>query len=246
MATAFDDFSGYSDGALATVGSANWTVVTLTGEWTVTVGSTSGPSSEPACVWDNGITGDNNAHARYSSVAATSGDIECYSTVYVGASYDPNVAIGPAIMQSDNACYALASNTGGQTRLLRFSAGGGASSVIGTATFTLSASTLYHFIVGRTGTTIYGYVWADGGSQSGSPDMSGTDTVLGTIGPAIFCRDSSMTPLTVTKFGVGTGGDAAPQSGGGGGPTAEVSQGLHGLDQGWQANQASRLGGWLQ
>lgn len=222
MATYFTDFDEFSTGNTST----NLTGFTtaLATDWTSTIVDQGG--GDHAVRFTNvGPTGDGVTTVAYDAFD-TAGAVEAYATIITGTTSDQNAQIGPALIASDGRCYGLRPNaaaTATTWRLALFSATTGAiSSSIGTAfSFTEpAAGSLYHAVVGRDASNnIYAYMWLDGASRPGSPNASASNTTLTNVKPGLHARDSSDDPMTFTRFGAGTGGDAAPESdpGGGGG-----------------------------
>src|SRR5660397_4526 len=76
---------------------------------------------------------------------------------------------------------------------------------------TLYANTWYWVRLQRTGTTIRGRIWTDGDAEPGTWDVSATDAALssGWVGAGLYYTTGSH---WVDQIGVGTGGDAAPDT----------------------------------
>jgi len=95
---------------------------------------------------------------------------------------------------------------------------GGSITQIATATLSaLSTDTYYWVRLRCNGTSIKAKVWADGGSEPGTWDCDSTDTSgPGAVDGYAGIYSPNASTHTWDSFGVGTNGDTAPSSGGGG------------------------------
>jgi hypothetical protein len=94
---------------------------------------------------------------------------------------------------------------------------GGAFLTLATASVSFSADDWVNLRFRINGTAAYGRAWADGDSEPGTWDIDGTAatayTAAGYVGPA---KHSDTSTQLWRYFGVGTNGDSAPASAGGG------------------------------
>jgi hypothetical protein len=86
---------------------------------------------------------------------------------------------------------------------------------IGSITITLSASTWYWIRLRVNGSDVKVSVWADGGSESGW-GYEGTNSVVTGVGDVGIWNHANGGVFDVDTVGVGTNGDTAPSSAGGG------------------------------
>lgn len=222
MATAFTDFSGDSNGALAN--SASWTNGRVQGTWTFTVQTDAGATGGKSVLTADGGWGiDGLQTVLFDDVAGsgTTGDLEIVTRFKfntapaTGEAY----AVGAALVASaaSQNAYALYYNGSGGWRLARWD--GGAETVLQTATsLHTPANDSYMWIrLARSGTTIKANVW--GGTAGDEPagfNVSGaTDTTYTTIRAGVIQQKASYA-LTFDVFGASdTGVDgSAPKAGG--------------------------------
>lgn len=84
-----------------------------------------------------------------------------------------------AYVNSSNYCYTEVVNSA--VRIYKV-VNGGAATIIGSASFSITGGTAYRHHLNVTGTTAKLYVYADGGSQPGTPTLTVTDAAVGNIG----------------------------------------------------------------
>jgi len=108
---------------------------------------------------------------------------------------------------------------------------GGSITQIATATLSaLSTDTYYWVRLRCNGTSIKAKVWADGGSEPGTWDCDATDTSgPGAVDGYAGIYNPNNSTHTWDSFGVGTNGDTAPSSAGGGGATITGDSGSYTL-----------------
>lgn len=109
---------------------------------------------------------------------------------------------------------------------------GGSITQIATATLSaLSTDTYYWVRLRCNGTSIKAKVWADGGSEPGTWDCDATDTSgPGAVDGYAGIYSPNASTHTWDSFGVGTNGDTAPSSAGGGGATGTLAATESGSD----------------
>lgn len=222
MTEFYTNYDEYSTGTASTTAAADFAVQLLGTDWTCEIVDQGGGDHAMRMV-NTGPSGDGLTLVTCDHIE-TAGPLEAYACFYLGTTGDQNKPVGPALIASDNRCYALRPNTAAPAttwRLALFSATGTVSSSIGTAaTFSEpAAGGLIHAIVGRdVDNNIYASLWLDGGSRPGSPMTSGNNTTLTTVRPGKVTQDSSDDPYTFTEFGASDQGAAPedPPAGGGG------------------------------
>lgn len=77
-----------------------------------------------------------------------------------------------------------------------------------------SGSTTYKAIIRCNGTTLQTKVWVDGDPEPGSWQIGTTDANVTGVGWVGFCQGSNVNTPSIIELGIGTNGDAAPQSAG--------------------------------
>jgi hypothetical protein len=206
MAQFFTDFDEYSAGEIGSVSGGDFVVqATPGGDWTNTLVDAGGGDLE--LVIQRTVTAQGLTVIDYPAMD-TSGDIEVYARFKVNTTADQNAPVGPALIASDNRCYAwrpTAAATATTWRLSLFGTAGTVDTSIGSnATFTEpTAGTYYKAKVRREGTTISGKIWLDGDPEPGSAMCSGTNSTLTNVSPGVVTLDSSDEPYTFSAFSVG-------------------------------------------
>ena len=108
--------------------------------------------------------------------------------------------------------------------------GGSLTQISSTTLSTLSADTYYWLRLRCNSTTIQARTWADGGSEPGTWDCDATDTSgPGVVDGYVGLYAPNASTHTWDAFGVGTNGDTAPSSAGGGGATITGDSGSYTL-----------------
>ena len=210
MATLFTDFSGYSNGQLGTVGSADWTVTEGNATWTQTVDV----AAKTLVVSNNGQGGAVTRCVLKN--LSTSGDVEVYARLKIGVnSPETSASIGPGLIDSSGNSYVLILDSATTVRLGKYNSGsGGNGAWIDTAkSYTITADTYFKIRLGRSGTTIRAKIWDDGASEPGTWNAgSGTNTTLTTVYPGLWFFEYGIMDVTTSAIGAGTGADSAPTS----------------------------------
>ena len=196
MAQYFTDFTEYALGELP----SDWSEVEGSGFLTKT---------------SDGLYANAQATSRSGLWSAVSGtDFDVLARVKI-ASTLANSAAAPvqgitARASSDGSnYYVFGIHTATQVRLRKKTVG---PATIATATVaTMTIDTWYWVRLQVIGTTVRGRVWADGGSEPSSWDISATDTSVSSSGAAgVSCGFVGTADSTYSQFGVGTDGDPAP------------------------------------
>ncbi len=211
----FTDFTEYSSGTQP----SDWTTRWNTGNATSTVESSGLPSGAGSKALKVVQGGSNAIYAlSWDDLGTVSGDIEIlvkWQTTTVGSNEVGRSAVlhGSGSSGSEGAYFSSISGAYGyQARYLS-----GSLANLGNTGVSIAANTWYWTRFQRTGNIIRTKIWPDSGSEPGSWSASFTDLShsSGWAGVGSF---AASTTLWVDQFGVGTGGDAAPDaplSGGG-------------------------------
>ncbi|MCU0939876.1 MAG: hypothetical protein MUC86_12210 [Burkholderiaceae bacterium] len=212
MATYFRDFAdadGISDFTEVPITSTHtdpaWSIVSSN-----QVQATSASAHNEALCWDD-IDGD-----------ADRDDVEILSQCYV----DSNTA--------SQRYYCLRTSTSGSSRTgyaVRFRTSsfdvyrfiGSTFTQIATASISVSSGTWCWVRFRANGTTIRARYWEDGGSEGGTWNCDTTDSTYSTAGHVGLLKGANTNTQLWRKFGVGTNGDTAPSSGGGGSAALECN-----------------------
>ena len=221
MATYFTDFGSETNGALGS--SADWTS-TLAGTWAHTVQTDAGATGGKSVALTDGGWGDSFTIDRNDAIVGTgtTGDIELVAKFKVAtvSAWGSDEAIGPALSNQADADDFYALIRSGANVGLQYAQDNSPWESIGSAVapgFTITNDTYLWVRIGRSGTTIRAKIWADGSGEPGSWMISGTHTTLSSVRAAFVVNEADSGPCTWDVFGVGTDGDAAPTSSGGGG-----------------------------
>jgi hypothetical protein len=211
MTKAFDDFSAYSTGAVATVLSPNWSVQsTPSGDWTQTIVDDAG---DKVVQISRTSTGASTGLIVNDVIGAQSGDVEIYGRFKIDTTTPVLTAVGPVLAASDNQCYGLYTVDASNVRLARFSTTQTVSTNIATAVaFAVPDGSYVKIRLGRSGTTIRASIWLDGDPEPGAFMTSGTNTALTDLKAGIISRSQTQAPVIVTAIGIGTAGQTAPTS----------------------------------
>lgn len=203
MAQYFTDFAGNSVGSTPPTG---WTERgTATGGYEVVTGPYAGYNTTTFANQYDFLTWD--------TVGSVSGDVEIVGLFrFTNDSFPGGVAL-----------HVQSGSTSGYVGMFTFSGdvpaiwlvNSGSDSSLDSDTGTYSVDTDYWIRLQITGTTVRARYWADGGSEPGTWQSSATDTTFTSGYVGLFARNWPGT-RTWKKIGVGTGGDAAPTSAGGG------------------------------
>jgi hypothetical protein len=209
---------GFADGI------ADWTQVVLTSghsapAWSVVntdqLQATSASSHNEALVW-----GDIDADADRD-------DFEILCQIYVDSTSTTQRWLGGRISTSG------ASRTGYAVRVrsnsidtYRFS--GSTYTAITNGTFSVTSGTWCWVRFRVNGSTVQARAWADGDSEPGTWQCSDTDTTYTTLGHVGAIKGLNTNTQLWRKFGVGTNGDTAPASAGGGATDLTVAEVSHG------------------
>lgn len=205
MAQYFTDFTGASVGAAPPAGwTERWDATTL---WEVVTGpyvqwTTDGASSrQDGLSWDTpgSITGD-------CQIA-----VLCRSTFAAGSQCGAIIHASTAAISGYSVCL---SGVGDELAASRLDAG--VETLLTVGSFTWTNDTDYWIRAERTGTTFRARAWAFGGSEPGTWAVSNTDATYSSGVIGLFARNLNGDKI-FKAVGVGTGGDAAPLSGSGGG-----------------------------
>ena len=101
---------------------------------------------------------------------------------------------------------------------------------VGTVSGTYSTSTDYWIRLRADGSSIKAKIWTGtAGDEPGTWDLDSTDATHATAGWAGVSQYAGTSGFTVKQFGVGTNGDTAPSSAGGGGATITGDSGSYTL-----------------
>ena len=90
---------------------------------------------------------------------------------------------------------------------------------VATVSGTWSVSTTYWIRFRATGTALKARIWADGGGEPGTWDIEATDSTVSAAGWVGAAQYAGAAAWTLHQIGIGTNGDTAPSSAGGGGAT---------------------------
>lgn len=226
MTTRFEDFSGYSAGAFSTVGAAHWTVLAETGAaWTRTVtANANAAGTGNALVFNNNGNGDAEQIYYSPTPGSTTTDIEVLAYLkWAGGKDTGSSGMGGAILvTSAGTSYTVRRTTGTTWQLARYSATGGLSAGLGTATDIGIAGTanVYHWIrLGRASTdSLRAKVWTGAiGDEPGSWQLTATDTALTTLYGGIGVHSyPELATIDILSIGIGEAAPSSPGSGGGG------------------------------
>lgn len=224
------DFSSYANGAIASVSSGAFSVHGTPVNWTHNNVTDAGAVHGKSVEVDNGASGDIFTGLVYETPGSTAGDIELLCIFRITSIADVLLyPIGGALLDTgDSEHYSIRIADATTVQIVKWTAGTGDDFVGSSWSVTTLANgdTLFCRI-GRSGTTIRAKLWKDGESEPGSWQGSGTNTALTTVKAAFVSQSFPATPYNVEYMGVGTGGDAAPSPGGGGGAPETQYPGGH-------------------
>ncbi len=187
-----------------------------TGDGAVTVETSSLPTGSGTHVAKIVMSAGGRYAVSWDEVGTPSGDVEVLLKWQVENTPDGNagraIVHGSGDSSSETGYFANHNVFGSSTfvfGLIKYDSA--ASTTLATGNDNLSEDTWYWTRVQRTGTTIRRRTWADGGSEPGTWSFSATDAALssGWIG---FGASTSGQVMWVDEMGVGTGGDAAPDT----------------------------------
>ncbi len=192
---------------------ADWTSRYDTlGTWSVTggdLGLSAGKSNDWRVLSWNDIDADANrdnvevlALVRFVSFSGTN-----YFLTVRGSGADESATL-----------YSVAATS--STLRLYYCSGSDFPNLINSSSFTISGSTDYWVRFRVDATSLKARIWADGASEPGAwllDEVDSSVTGVGWVGAAAY---GTQTPATWKQIGVGTNGDTAPSSAGGGGATS--------------------------
>lgn len=218
MATFFSDFSAYSTGDIDTVSGGDFaTQAAGGGDWTRNVTTDGAATGGKTLVFARTGSGTVENTVVCNALAGTSGDIEIVARFKTGSVPDSGYPLGPCLVDSTGACYAISWDGATTVDLNRINGGGAGTpaSSIGSTSLTWAANTYYWIRIGRVGTTLHANI----GTTEASVDpaswaISGTDATLTTVKAGIQTYEFGWAPYTTDIIGVGTGADHAPTAGG--------------------------------
>lgn len=223
MAQYFYDFGAYSTGDIATVSGGDWTKQYTNGWNYYQVESDAGATNgKKLVVKDNDAWGDQELAIVCDEAGATTGDIEIYARMSIGSvsGLGATMAFGIALITSTNVNDYVCTYAGSGTWQLwewQFASPWSKIGSDATGLYTPSNGTYFKMRLGRSGSTIRVKIWADGEGEPGSWSISGTNTTYSSVKAGIHMYDASGGQYVFDVIGVGTAGDSAPTSSGGGG-----------------------------
>lgn len=210
MAQFFTDFTGESVGASPPTGwTPRWSATT---SWDVATG--------PVVTWTGGSTVFDIL--SWDAVGSVSGDVEIAAMMQSTAENITQCGVGIQGSTSDTSGYhASLFNVSATFSLELTRLDAGAETNLALPAFTWAINTDFWIRLQKTGNTVRARAWQDGSSEPGTWLASVTDSTFSSGVVGIFARNLNGVK-TFKKVGVGTDGDAAPLSGGGGGgPTLD-------------------------
>lgn len=230
MATFGTDFDEYAAGEVGSVTSSAFSTQSIpSANWEHTIVDLGG--GDMAARIDRPSGSDSGISIIAYNPLETAGDIDVVASWTYGALWQANYFAGPVLAHADNRAYAVRRSDNGGTEAFRFgivnNTTGSSSGTIGTyydMPIPAPGVVIWQRIR-RVGTTLMGKIWTGAaGDEPGTWAWSGTEATLETVKPALYGFRAGMRPYDYLWFGVGTGGDAAPTSGGGTAPTAKIVQ----------------------
>lgn len=165
-------------------------------------------------------TGANNFDfLSWDTPGDVSGDAEVLVLLRVNSATGNSCGV---VVQGDTAAtngyYITLAGSGTTIQISRADAG--TEATFTDAPFTWTSNTDYWIRAGRSGNDIRARVWADGGSEPGSWTVTLTGDTTYSSGRLGYFARYGFADAQFDQIGVGTGGDTAPSSGGGGGSIA--------------------------